>query len=102
MSWDRGDDVGRTDAMTRLRQLSSSPHEPERPRAHPVVTLAARLASRRVASSRHTPHLCHGADLDKTQYEYDLGPFLRDTLAPWMDFGIPIAVPHPGARGDPL
>jgi ubiquinone/menaquinone biosynthesis C-methylase UbiE len=73
--------------MTQLRQLSSSPHDPEYPRAHPVVTLAAKLANRRGSSSLQTPHLCHGADLEKTQYEYDLGPFLRDTLGPWMDLG---------------
>jgi 2-polyprenyl-3-methyl-5-hydroxy-6-metoxy-1,4-benzoquinol methylase len=71
------------DPLSLLRARSRSPHPPEPPQAHPLVTwLAARAA--RSAASRRTPHLCGGADVDKTRYEYAEGPAFLEAIASWL------------------
>ena len=72
------------DALARLRRRCSGPHPPEPPRAHALVTLAATLAARRPSSSRRTPHLCGGADREKTQFEYDLARSFLENYEPWL------------------
>ena len=66
-----------------LRARSRSPHAPEPPRAHPVVTWVARRAARS-AAGRRTPHLCGGVDVEKTRYEYAEGPAFVEMLAGWL------------------
>ena len=56
-------------AIAALRARSASPYAPEPPRAHPLVSWVARRASQG-AAARETPHLCGGADVEKTRYEY--------------------------------
>jgi ubiquinone/menaquinone biosynthesis C-methylase UbiE len=66
-----------------LRKRSTSPHPPEPPRGHPLVTWVARRAGRN-ASSRRTPHLCGGANVEKTRYEYAEGASFLETISPWL------------------
>jgi 2-polyprenyl-3-methyl-5-hydroxy-6-metoxy-1,4-benzoquinol methylase len=72
-----------SEAIETLRRRSSSPHPPEPPRAHPLVSWIARRAAHG-AASRSTPHLCGGADVEKTRYEYAEGPAFGETIAPWL------------------
>lgn len=72
------------EATACLRRRSSSPYPPERPAAHPLVTLAAGIASRRQDASRQTPHLCHGSDRAKVEFEYALAPAFLETVAAWL------------------
>ncbi len=74
----------RGEVIERLKRLSTSPYEPESPVAHPLVTLAVRLANRSRDASRWTPHLCHGSDAEKTEFEYGLAPVFLETVAPWL------------------
>jgi 2-polyprenyl-3-methyl-5-hydroxy-6-metoxy-1,4-benzoquinol methylase len=71
------------DLVAALRARSRSPHAPEPPRAHPVVTWVAGRAAR-AAGGRRTPHLCGGSDTDKTRYEYAEGPAFLETIGPWL------------------
>jgi 2-polyprenyl-3-methyl-5-hydroxy-6-metoxy-1,4-benzoquinol methylase len=72
-----------SEAIEALRRRSSSPYPPQPPKAHPLVSWIARRA-RRSAASRSTPHLCGGADVEKTRYEYAEGPAFVETIAPWL------------------
>jgi 2-polyprenyl-3-methyl-5-hydroxy-6-metoxy-1,4-benzoquinol methylase len=72
-------------AIAALRARSSSPYAPEPPRAHPLVSWVARRASQG-AAARETPHLCGGADVEKTRYEYAEGPAFVETISPWLPF----------------
>jgi len=76
--------IGPDEAVQRLKRRSTSPHEPERPVAHPLVTLAVALARRSPDASRCTPHLCHGSDAEKTEFEYRLAPAFLESVAPWL------------------
>lgn len=71
------------DALSALRSRGTSPHATEPPRAHPLVTWIARRAGQS-AAARATPHLCGGANLEKTRYEYAEGPAFLETIAPWL------------------
>jgi 2-polyprenyl-3-methyl-5-hydroxy-6-metoxy-1,4-benzoquinol methylase len=71
------------EALAALRARSSSPYAPEPPRAHPLVSWVARRASQG-AAARATPHLCGGADVEKTRYEYAEGPAFVETIKPWL------------------
>jgi 2-polyprenyl-3-methyl-5-hydroxy-6-metoxy-1,4-benzoquinol methylase len=71
------------DEIGTLRARSRSPHAPEPPRAHPLVTWVAARAAR-AAAGRRTPHLCGGADVDKTRYEYAEGPAFLEAIAAWL------------------
>ena len=77
------------DAVRALRRRSTSPYPPEPPRAHSLVTWIARRASRS-ASSRRTPHLCGGGNIEKTRYEYAAGPAFVETVSPWLP-AVPLA-----------
>jgi 2-polyprenyl-3-methyl-5-hydroxy-6-metoxy-1,4-benzoquinol methylase len=66
-----------------LRARSRSPHAPEPPRAHPLVSWVAARAAR-AGAGRCTPHLCGGEDADKTRYEYAEGPAFLEAVASWL------------------
>lgn len=74
----------REEAVASLKRRSTSPYPPESPAAHPLVTLAARLASRSQGASRQTPHLCHGSDAEKVEFEYRLAQVFLETIARWL------------------
>jgi 2-polyprenyl-3-methyl-5-hydroxy-6-metoxy-1,4-benzoquinol methylase len=77
--------IGRPDeALRKLKALSTSPHDPEPPVSHPLVTLAVRLANRNGDASLRTPHLSHGSNQQKVEYEYAGAPGFLQAMAGWL------------------
>jgi 2-polyprenyl-3-methyl-5-hydroxy-6-metoxy-1,4-benzoquinol methylase len=62
--------VAEPDAMARLQAMSTSPHPPEPPQPHPVVTAVVRAAGAIKGSAVVTPHMHGGSPEERVEWEY--------------------------------
>jgi ubiquinone/menaquinone biosynthesis C-methylase UbiE len=71
-------------AFRRLKERSLSPYDPEPPRSSFWVNVVYRMCQLRRKPKYYSPHLFHGDNHSKVEWEYHQGPEFFERLSPYF------------------
>ncbi len=71
-----------------LRNMSSSPYDPELPKRSLIVNLFMKLAKSQNRANNYTPHLFGGTNLSKVEWEYTEAPTFLECIKDYVSIDV--------------